>query len=277
MKSLWIGAAAAIAILGPGAAGAADIAARPYTKAPMMAEPIFSWTGYYLGVNAGYGWSESNDISTTGQATANVNNVLGGARPGTVRVRQDGFVGGGQIGYNYQFAPSWVFGVEADIAYTDMGRSTSVTTVPLSGVGSLNNVFSNNLEYLGTVRGRLGYTVGQTMFYGTGGFAYGEVNNGASLFGSAATGNNLQFTGSSSQTRTGYAVGGGIEHAISQNWTVKAEYLYYDLGRNTVNVAVIPGAAGAGGTGYNSSFRTEGNIVRAGLNYKFGGPAVARY
>lgn len=267
MQKLIMGAAAlsTICLLSP--AVAADLAARPYTKAPAYVSPAFSWSGFYAGINAGYGFDDDKNILTTGQAAANIANVAGGARPGSVRLENDGFVGGGQIGYNYQFAPSWVLGIEADIDYTDLHKSTTITTTALNGVDRLNNTFTNGLEYLGTVRGRLGYTFDRTLFYATGGLAYGEVRNSANFFGPAGQ---LQFTGSNSGIRTGYAVGGGIEHAFVANWTVKAEYLYYDLGRDTVNVAVIPGSGG-GGTGYNTSFSNSGNIVRAGLNYKFGG------
>ena len=266
MKKVIFATTAAI-ILSAVAANAADLPARAYTKAPAFVAPVFSWTGFYIGAKAGYGFGDNQTVTTTGQAVANVNNVVGGARPGSVRLNNDGFIGGGQIGYNFQFSPSWVFGIEADIAYTDFRDTRTVVTLPLAGAGTLNNTFTSRLDYLGTVRGRIGYAVDRTLFYGTGGFAYGEVRNSANFFGTAGQ---LQFTGANSNTKTGYTVGGGIEHAFAPNWTVKGEYLYYDLGRDTVNVAVIPGSGG-GGTGYNSSFRNDGHIVRAGLNYKFGG------
>jgi outer membrane immunogenic protein len=122
------------------------------------------------------------------------------------------------------------------------------------------------MDFFGTVRGRLGYVFDRTLVYATGGFAFGDVNNTVNFFGPAGQ---LQFTGSTDNVETGYTVGGGIEHAFAPNWSVKAEYLFYDLGRNTVNVAVVPGSGG-GGTGYNSTFSNEGHIARIGLNYKFG-------
>ncbi len=268
-------ATVALSALAAAPAVAADLAARPSTKAPaLIPAPIYNWTGFYIGANAGYGFSDRDTITTTGQVLANVNNVIGGARPGSVNLNRDGFVGGGQIGYNWQTSPNFVFGLEADIQYTDFNRSVAVATFPLGGnVASLNNTFSSRMEYFGTVRGRLGYTWGATMLYATGGLAYGEVRNTANFFGPTG---NLQFSGSNSDIRTGYTVGGGIEHMFTPNWSVKAEYLYYDLGSNLINVNVIPGSGG-GGTGYDSRFRNDGHIVRAGLNYKFGGPIVARY
>ena len=114
----------------------------------------------------------------------------------------------------------------------------------------------------------------RTMIFATGGLAYAEVENSAVLLGPA---NQIQFAGGGRRMETGYTVGGGIEHALTPNWSVKAEYLYYDLGSTTANVAFVPGGGG-GGTGYNTRFENDGHIVRAGLNYKFGGgPLMARY
>jgi len=269
MKSIWFGTFAAVALLGAGAASAAE-PARSYNEAPPpIRAPIFNWTGFYVGANVGYGSASDDNVRTTGQAVANVNNVNGGARPGLVRIERDGIVGGGQVGYNWQMAPNYVLGIETDIAGTDLSRTVGVTTIPLNGISTLNNNFTNSLEYLGTLRGRLGYAWDASMLYATGGLAYGEVNTSANFFGPANAGGVLQFTGARNETRTGYTVGGGIEHMLTPNVSVKGEYLYYDLGRQTVNVAVIPGSGG-GGTGYDSSFRNSGHTVRIGLNYKFG-------
>ena len=264
MKRLSIIAAALLA--GTALASAADMR-MPMKAAPMAVAPIWSWTGFYIGAHAGYGFGGDDSIDTTGQAAGNIANVLGGARPARVTLDRDGFVGGGQIGYNWQFAPNWLFGIEADISYTDFRESVSIVTLPLVGAGTLNNSFSSRMDFFGTVRGRLGYVFDRTLIYATGGFAYGDVRNSVNLFGTAG---NLQFTGSTSNIETGYTVGGGIEHAFAPNWTVKGEYLFYDLGRNTVNVAIVPGAVGAGGTGYNSTFSNDGHIGRIGVNYKFG-------
>jgi outer membrane immunogenic protein len=254
------GALAALCLSIP--AFAADLPAR-VTKAPALVSPAYNWSGFYLGVNAGYTFGEDDDITTTGQAAGNILNVAIGARPGRVRLDRDGFIGGGQMGYNWQVSPNWVFGLEADISYVDIRRDVAVI-----GTTGLNNIFRTRMDYLGTVRGRIGYAWDRTLLYATGGLAYAEIENSANFFGPLGQ---LQFTGNNSRTETGYAVGGGIEHAFAPNWTVKAEYLFYDLRDNTVNVAVIPNSGG-GGTGYNSRFDNDGHIVRAGLNYKFGGP-----
>lgn len=248
---------------------AADL---PRKAAPIVVPPpVFSWSGFYGGLNAGYGFDNDRDIQTTGQAAINVTNVAGGARPGSVRLEREGGIAGVQMGYNWQIMPNWLVGIEADFAGADINDTRNVVTIPLNGIGTLNNTFNSKLDYLGTVRARAGYVFDRTMVYATGGFAYGGVSNTVSFFGTPATGGLLQFVGSNRDLETGYTVGGGIEHFISNNFSVKAEYLYYDLGRTTVNVAVIPGNGG-GGTGYNSRFDNEGHIVRVGLNYKFTGP-----
>ena len=159
-----------------------------------------------------------------------------------------------------------MFGLETDISYVDVRNDTNVVTIPLNGIGSLNNTFRTRMEYFGTVRGRIGYAWDRTLFYATGGLAYADIENSVAFFGPAGQ---LQFAGNNSRTEAGYTVGAGFEHAFTPNWSVKAEYLYYDFRDETVNVAVIPNSDGRG-TGYNSRFENDGHIVRAGLNYKFG-------
>ena len=270
MKKILLGTAALVVLAGP--AFAADMAPRMYTKAAPVVAPIYNWSGMYAGLHAGYTFGDRNGVDTTGILAGNVANVAAGARAPFVGVDRDGFIGGGQIGWNWQSNSPWVWGLEADISYTDVRSTTNFVTILPPALGGaaggspLNNSLSSKMEYFGTVRGRLGYAWDRTMVYATGGLAYGQVENSA-VFNNAA--NVAQFAGSSRDTKTGYTVGGGIEHAWTGNWTVKAEYLYYDLGRNDVTVPVLPGVAGAGG--YISSFKNDGHIVRAGLNYKFGG------
>ncbi len=277
MKKAFLGTAAFAALCLTLPAFAADMPAR-YAKAPPpMVSPAYNWSGFYVGVHAGYTFGEDDNITTTGQVAGNVANVVGGARPGQVRADRDGFIGGAQIGYNWQSSPNWVFGVEADISYVDNRRDTNIGTLSLPTAvppnAPLNNTFRSGMEYFGTFRGRIGYAWDRTMIYATGGLAYGDVENSATFFGPAGQ---IQFAGGGRRVETGYTVGGGIEHAFSPSWSLKAEYLYYDLGSNTVNVAFVPGGGG-GGTGYNTRFENDGHIVRGGLNYKFGGPMMARY
>ncbi len=126
---------ASTAVLSLGSAAlAADLPARRAPPAPFVAVPVFTWTGFYIGGNAGYAFSDDNRVITTGQAPANVTTVALGARPGSVRLDQDGFTGGGQIGYNYQIG-SVVIGLEADAAYTDLQRTINVVTTAPAAVG----------------------------------------------------------------------------------------------------------------------------------------------
>ena len=242
-------------------------------KAPAMTSSLFTWTGFYGGINAGFKFSGNDDVHTEGQAAPNIANIAGGARPGFVALNRNGFIGGIQAGYNYevgqygQFGPlsRLVLGIETDISYTDFRDSTTVTTAQLGTGAPLSNSFSSRLNYLGTVRGRLGIANDRALFYATGGLAYGESEHHINMFG--ATGN-LQFAGDSSKVKTGFAVGAGVEYALTYNVLLKGEYLFYDLGKDTVNVAVLPGSGGAG-TGYNSRYDDNGHIIRVGMNYKF--------
>jgi outer membrane immunogenic protein len=243
-------------------AQAADLPLRKSTP-PFVNSTLFTWTGFYGGINAGYKFGGDDDVHTEGQAAPNIANIAGGARPGFVPLNRDGFIGGGQIGYNYQLG-KFVVGLETDISYTDFRDTRSILTAQLGTGAPLNNTFSSRLNYLGTVRGRVGFADNRALYYVTGGFAYGETEQHIDMFGPTG---NLQFSGDRTRFKEGFAAGAGVEYAISNNVTVKGEYLYYDLGRDTLNVGVIPGSGGAG-TGYNSHFEDSGHIVRVGLNYK---------
>ena len=250
------------------AASAADLPRRapPPIFTPI---PVFTWTGAYFGINAGYITSTKDSVTTVGVFPVNTG-VITGNRPGLLRLPQDGFTGGGQIGYNYQFTPGAgvVVGIEADASYTDMSRTRG-----FRGTAGGISTYRESLDYLGTVRGRLGYAFDRTLVYATGGFAYGDETR-RGLYQTAA--GVPSFFGSRSRTDTGYAAGAGIEYALptdsflnffkSSAVTLKMEGLYYDLGRHTVPLIALPGSTGA----YVSRFQNEGVLGRVGLNYKFG-------
>ena len=275
-------------------ASAADISTPLYKAAPA---PVANWSGFYIGGNLGYGFGthEMSQSAVTGPGALILpsgTSIYGGAQAFDVDPR--GFVGGGQIGYNWQFHPAWVFGIEADIQATDMKRSTgcvqtcnTATAVApgflpaLFPVTITDNSFEQKLNWFGTVRGRLGYSNGPSLFYVTGGFAYGEVERNGSVSGtSSAFGlfNINSFSGSlnAKSTQTGWTLGGGIETVLSGAWTLKAEYLYVDLGsvtdtfNSTYQSSLIPGQ-----TGQTAAVRTvtgdlNEHILRVGLNYSFG-------
>ena len=262
-----------------GAALAADLPSRvapPVYMPPPI--PVFTWTGAYFGVNAGYAFDADTRV-TSFNGTGTAFNA-----PGAFRSTADGFTGGGQVGYNLQL-PGFgggfggpgngiVVGFEADAAYTDLSRGRTIGV--FDNTGALGTgTFRTGLDYLGTVRGRVGYAFNQFLVYGTGGFAYGGVNNRATFRNAAGT---VSFNGSNDDMATGYAYGGGIEYALPTNSflnffkssavTLKAEYLHYDLGRSNVTAGASGGTTDSGA--YNVRFKNEGDIVRAGLNYKFG-------
>jgi outer membrane immunogenic protein len=197
-----------------------------------------------------------------------------------------GFIGGGQIGYNWQFYNSLVAGLEADIqgVANSSGGRTGISSVPVANDATIGNgtVFTaitsarGNLQYLGTVRGRLGWLVTPTLLlYGTGGLAYGGVtlNTATTVTASNsvwANGQTAAFGGVNfSNTQVGWTAGGGLEWMFFPNWSAKVEYLYYDLGTVTQNFAIAssdplapPGSAVFGG---QARARVNGNLVRAGV------------
>ena len=271
-----VAAATALTMVSAGVAMAADLPARVAPPAPYIAPvPIFTWTGAYFGINAGYAFDNTTRFNLTG-VTARDNGV-GTTRPGTFKNSDSGVSAGAQIGYNYQFggpAGGIVVGLEADAAYTDLGKSGTYTGTSTDGLRAANT-FRSGLDYLGTVRGRVGYAFNQFLIYGTGGFAYGQAWQSARMF-TAGDPNQLRYFGSRNDFQTGYAYGGGIEYAIPTNSflnffhssavTLKAEYLHYDLGRSnfTANNVLFDN-----GSAYNVRTKTDGNLARIGLNYKF--------
>jgi outer membrane immunogenic protein len=193
---------------------------------------------------------------------------------------KSGFIGGAEIGYNYQFN-NWVAGIEADIqGIAGQAVNGSITSTS----GSLNSTLTGSMDtrWLGTLRGRLGFLPTPTLLvYGTGGLAYGEVSASTSLSQSDSS-TSPTFTGSGSggdgfaELVTGWTAGGGVEWMFTQNWSVKVEYLHYDLGSasfswlaqdTTTNNDGTPGLNnGAIYQNETTSIRNQGNIVRVGLN-----------
>jgi outer membrane immunogenic protein len=208
MKTIISATIAAAALLGVvGSASAADMQPKMYTKAPAV--QMYNWTGAYIGINAGGAWASSNNIDVSG-----------------------GFVGG-TLGYNWQQGQA-VFGLETDIAWSGIDGSGTIGAVPVTA-GS---------DWFGTVRGRLGLAVDRSLWYVTGGLAYGNVNARSPV-------------ASFDTTNTGWALGGGVEFALAGPWTAKVEYLHLDLGSTTL---LLPAAT-------NVDYTAD--MVRAGLNYRF--------
>jgi len=293
-------AASALSLLA-GSAFAADLPTRKGPPvAPIYVPPAFSWTGFYVGANAGYGW-RNNDRNNDNFLPIGAVTVGGAFFPVSNGGGSGGFLGGVQAGYNYQFNPGagFVVGVEADIDWADFGRRNNNNgalfgsfTLPqfpgttFSPSGLAVSTHSNNNQWFGTARLRAGYAWDRFLVYGTGGLAYGSVSNngngfGAGLIATTTAGNvnpvsgvrgpSTAFLGGvtngGSSSRVGWTLGVGAEYALTYNWTIKAEYLYANFG-NVKNAPGIlfPGAAVV----FNSQNRQlDVNVVRLGVNYKF--------
>ena len=246
---------------------AADLPSRR-APPPIVAVPVFTWSGFYIGGNAGYAFSTQRSEITTGLSAFNEAIVAGGGRPRFARLDQEGFTGGGQIGYNYQIG-ALVIGLEADAAYTDLAARRAIVTA-----GAVNT-YRQDLNFLGTVRGRVGYAFDRLMIYGTGGLAYGDVDTRATFFSGPTQASAPAFIGGRAGIDIGWTAGAGVEYALPTSFslfnsnaiTLKAEALYYDLGSR--NVGITNTAAGIG-PGYRANFETNGVIARAGINFKFG-------
>jgi outer membrane immunogenic protein len=261
MKKILLAGAALIASVTM--ASAADLPSRKGAPLAPMYAPAFTWTGFYAGVNAGYGWGDQN-TNRIGNSAAFQGAVNAGTTPLSFGGKPDGFIGGGQIGYNYQMN-SIVIGAEADIQFADIKETRNIA---LPGAGAFlpsNSSSRQEMKYFGTVRARLGFTpVDRLLVYATGGLAYADVSNRINVTYNPIAGGD--FFGRTSDTRTGWTAGGGLEYAITNNITIKGEYLYYDLGNKNI-ILRDPVRFPVDSLTYRSE--SKGNIVRAGINYKF--------
>ena len=280
MMNRWLKGVAVVALMAVGtvAAQAADLPTRKEAPAPVFVPPPFTWTGFYIGLNAGGLWpSGSRSASIFDPHAATDGGFIGAEFPGGLGSQSAGFIGGGQAGYNWQTG-AFVLGVETDFDGTTNSKSFNNVGTPFLGAGvpailagdflSVNGKAA--LSWLGTTRARVGFVAtpdNRLMIYATGGVAYGGGTSNFSVFDST-TGS--FFTGSPSSTRVGWVIGGGVEYAITNNWTIKGEYLYADLGSsdfttvgNAAAAVNFPGVFVASKISYNAS------IFRAGVNYKF--------
>jgi outer membrane immunogenic protein len=276
---MLLGSVAAIAMIT--SASAADLPIKSPPMAPVMA-PIWNWNGFYIGVNGGYSWGRTNrDLNFYNP----LNNVVLATGSGAGRDMNGGLFGG-QIGYNWQTS-NWVFGIETDAQWTGQKGSTNVLcpvagcfpTAVVPGAGGVSASLTDKLEWFGTFRGRLGVAVvPSVLLYATGGAAYGSLKSELGLAGFTAAGVPVVAAASTSSSKLGWTVGGGIEAMFAPNWSGKLEYLYMDLG-SISNSVVLP-TAGGFPLGANVTTRMTDNIFRAGINYHFSagpGPVVARY
>lgn len=253
LRHILLASVGAIALAG--SALAADLPARSPPPVYVPPVPIFTWTGIYIGGQIGYAWGTSN---TT--VTDPVGNFA------SFSTNNNGVIGGAHIGYNYQLT-QFVIGLEGDVDGSSLSK-----TVTGGGFLFVPTTIHSSLPIQGSVRGRIGYAWDRVLVYGTGGVAFGGFNGSVQTFGA------FPFNGydSMSTTRVGWTVGGGLEYAITNNWSVRAEYRFTQFHANFSpfnSFAFDPGVTG--------SRRINENRVQAGFSYKFDtaapAPIVAKY
>lgn len=239
MKKLLLSASAIVAAAALStSAFAADLPARPYTKAPAYTAPavVYNWTGFYIGGHVGGAFGDSSSIQGDGGR----------------------FLGGVQGGADYQFASNWVIGIEAQYSWMDSGNSGRVFPLGTSVTG--------NNDQLGSVTGRLGYTWGPALLYAKGGYAWKDSNN----LSVTNAGLPAAYTVDGNK-RDGYTVGAGLEYMFAPNWSAKAEYQYYNFG----NTTFTSGPADIVGARFNNDEHTV--KAGLNYRFGWGGPVVAKY
>ena len=293
MKRISTGIVAIACLVSTGAF-AADLAPRPYIKAPVMVDPGYNWAGFYAGLNGGYSWGRANTSIAP----------FAGIFPVTAFApfRQDvnGGLAGGQVGYNWQLDRTWVVGLEGDMQWSGERSSTSLTSVgprygafdtglpnprgpDFNAIATQIANLSYDLQWFATFRGRAGVLADpQTLLYVTGGLAVGEfkytaqTTTSVQVFGFGSTGTTpfgapIVLAGaaaSSSDTRVGWTAAAGLERKFSPNWSGESEYLYMDFGSKTYFAGTVNQA--------DVSFHDH--IFRAGINYEFNpSPVIAKY
>ena len=253
MKKFLLATVAMVAFAG--SASAADLAARPYTKAPAMIAAVYDWSGFYIGANGGYGSSRKcwDNITTAGVLVA-----AEGCHDAT------GGFAGGQVGYRWQ-AGTWVFGLEAQGDWADLkGRNRSLFDARFDNASKINA--------FGLFTGQVGYAANNVLFYVKGGAAVVSDR-----FRSFNTGTNVQVSSTSDDSRWGGTVGVGLEYGFAPNWSAGIEYDHLFMGNRNYNF-VNNGVFAAAGTAFASDrIRQDVDLITVRVNYKFGGPMIAKY
>ncbi len=283
---VWMIAASGMLAMSVLNASAADINRKPLlTKAPPVqagpVNPVYNWTGFYLGGNVGYGWSHRDFTNTiTGTSpTAQNTAINSGTDDGK------GGLGGGQIGFNYQFLTNWVAGIEADIDAAHIASSTSACFTALVSV-SLCGTRDTDIKDFATVRGRLGYAFNNWLVYGTGGWAWEHGSNTTQItcIGPACPGTpgippTSPQPASVDVNPSGWAAGGGLEWAFLPNWTLRAEYLHLQFDGVTEDRSKSSASVQNLFITTHVSSNVGIDVVRLGVNYLFdwGASSRARY
>jgi outer membrane immunogenic protein len=257
MKRILLGAVSLLALSAATPASAADLAARHmYTKAPAMVAAIYDWGGFYIGLNGGGGWSHNCWTNTATPGGPTIPNVSEGCH------NASGGMVGGQIGYRWQ-AANWVFGVEGQGDWADLKGSNTSDASGLFGFGATNQT---KIDAVGLITGQVGYAWNNVLWYVKGGAAVTH-----NKYQGLLTATNLVFD-QADATRWGGAVGTGVEVGLAQNWSVGVEYDHLFMGRQTYNLNTP-----AGTFSRTDSVKQDVDMATVHVNYRWGGPVVAKY
>jgi outer membrane immunogenic protein len=233
MKRLWGSSIAALLVMTSSAAFAADL---PVRRAPLPPVPVYNWNGFYIGGNLGGAW-----------ASGTLSDSFGASFTGN----HSGFIGGGQIGYNWQVAPQFVLGIEGMFDGTSISKASNTVA---TNIGVLQGSASTN--WISTVAARFGYATNNVLFYGKAGG--GWVENSATV-----TNLNNGFSISNSNTNSGWLLGAGVEYGLTPNWTVKLEYDHLGLSNWSRTGLIAPA------TSDTLTLSRQINMFTVGMNYKF--------
>jgi outer membrane immunogenic protein len=250
MKKVLLVTASLIALGAAAPAVAADLAARPYTKAPAMIAALYDWSGFYVGINGGGGWSRNGWDAVAPNAAIGPEGSHD-ASGGTI---------GGQVGYRWQ-AGTWVFGVEAQGNWADFKGSNTSLLFP----GFVN---TSKIDAFGLFTGQVGYAANNVLFYVKGGAAVTD-NRYEGVFAGTVIDR-------AEQTRWGGTIGAGVEYAFAPNWSFGVEYNHLFMGTQNYNFQGVGPLAGIGNT-RNDDVKQDADLVTARVNYRFGGPVIGKY
>lgn len=226
-----------------GAASAADMGRPVYKAPPAPVATVYDWTGFYVGGHVGYGWAQKDWRDSVGLFNTSHH--------------ADGFMGGGQAGFNYQ-VNQFVFGVEGDISWANLTGGSNV----LGALGAVprTGIVNTDVDWTATLTGRAGLAFDRWLVYGKGGVAWAHDRFSTNFY----TPGTVDFT----DTRIGWTAGAGVEYAFAPQWSAKLEYNYMDFGRQSVSFA----------PGFATDIDQQIHALKFGVNYKFGGgPIMARY
>jgi outer membrane immunogenic protein len=258
-RKILLASVGAIALTGS-AALAADLPSRAPPPVYLPPAPIFTWTGIYIGGQIGYAWGTGSNNFNGSLPDGTFISTSAGGTP-------SGVIGGANVGYNLQIN-QWVLGLEGSVDGTSLSN-TAVASFPDGSSVSANST----ADIQGSIRGRLGIAWDRALIYATGGVAFGGFNSNINL--SDPT-DGIFTNGSTSSTRVGWTVGGGIQYAVTNNWSIRAEYRYTDFGSINNGLTGLPAVAF-----FNGSRNLQQNQVQVGFDYKFDlyapPPVVSKY